>query len=153
MIQAKERPSFLVEPAAQEQAEIKKPPHQNAVNVKAPYPVSANKIWRRAGNKTILSDEARMWKELVQSQLKRAGMRPFLGSVGVNITIHPKLTRTCQKSSRLIDLDNGNKLALDSLQGAAFKNDNQIVRLSSQYGQPIDGGGMQIYVYEVEDLI
>jgi crossover junction endodeoxyribonuclease RusA len=86
-----------------------------------PVPPSANRYWRVWNNRIVVTDEARAYKEEI-ALLLRACI-PLEGEVSVNFTVfRPRMKG---------DLDNYNKILLDSLQGLCYYNDSQIVEIHS----------------------
>ena len=86
-----------------------------------PLPPSANKYWRLARGKLIVSDEARRYKLTLAMLAKVDGVTMLSGPVAVTIRVH-----RARKSG---DLDNKIKCLLDSMQGVFFENDSQVVEL------------------------
>lgn len=77
---------------------------------------------------------------------------PMSGKVEACIRLHPKKP---QRASRVpchsIDLDNAAKIALDALNGIAWKDDRQIERLTIIRGEPVEGGALVVQWQEQED--
>jgi crossover junction endodeoxyribonuclease RusA len=86
-----------------------------------PYPPSANRYWRHYAGKTVISTEARDYKQQVGMMALAARVAPFSGDVSVTIDLYRPAKRG--------DLDNFAKVLLDSMQGHLFRNDNQVVDL------------------------
>ena len=108
-----------------------------------PYPPSANKYWRRVGNKTLLSKAARQYKQAVYALCLGAGVRPGRGRLAVEVLVSPP-------DRRKRDLDNLLKAVLDSLNGLAWDDDSQIdeLRLARRPGV-LPGGGVTVTWGEV----
>lgn len=126
-----------------------------------PYPVSANRNWRHAGGNTYLSAEARAYRRDVACLAKAGGvLRPLEGRVRMEIDVHPPRPKDWERrarkdegwhwSVRCIDIDNALKVVLDALQGVAFVNDRQVVRLTVVRQAPVDGGAVGVGFGEVE---
>ena len=49
-----------------------------------------------------------------------------------------------QASKVRLDLDNCIKVALDALIGIAYEDDSQVVRLTAEIGEPVEGGGLSV---------
>lgn len=91
-----------------------------------PEPPSANRWWRKWNNRMVLSVEARAYKLMVE---RRYTGTPFEGAVAVNICWYRK--------RRSGDLDKRLGVVLDALQGVAYVNDSQVVRLvAERYDDP-----------------
>lgn len=93
-----------------------------SVSLTLPYPPSTNRYYRNVGGHMVLSAEGRAYKKAVADAALVAGVRtPFDGSVGVAVSVYRP-----QKSG---DLDGRLKGLLDSLQGALYLNDSQVVEI------------------------
>lgn len=86
-----------------------------------PIPPSANRYWKVYRNRIVVTDEAWAYKDKINLLLR--GAVPLTGNVCVNFSVF--------RPRRAGDLDNYNKVLLDSLQGLAYKNDNQIIEIHS----------------------
>ncbi len=93
------------------------------MNFTLPYPPSLNRYWRvpRALGRPILSAQARAYKISAGLEARRQGVKPLAGPVAVTIEVF--------RPQRRGDLDNTAKVALDALNGIAWADDDQIVRL------------------------
>ncbi len=99
-----------------------------------PHPPSINHYWRRVGPRTLISREGRRFRDRVMAILAAMGVRPLAGRLAVEVAIYPP-------DNRRRDVDNVFKALLDALQhGGAYLDDSQIVRLSIEKRQPIEGG-------------
>ncbi len=99
-----------------------------------PYPPSINHYWRRVGPRTLISREGRRFRERVLAILAARRVEPLDGPLEVQVEIHPP-------DNRRRDIDNVQKALLDALQhGRAYVDDSQIVKLSIEKREPIDGG-------------
>lgn len=124
------------------------------IRLTLPWPVSANVYWRsfvpRGSSRAVvtLSDEAKEYKLAVAAAVKSAGItKPIAGRVAVWVRLYPHRPKDWAKRARLnptgwdddvrsIDLDNANKVLLDSLKGLAFEDDKWVRRLSSERMEP-----------------
>jgi len=98
------------------------------ITLSLPYPPSTNGIWRRVGNKTLLSGAARAYRAAVAKTILQAkaqgqlasGLLPLNGRLALALTlIAPNKTRR--------DLDNHIKAAQDALTHAGvWRDDAQI---------------------------
>ncbi len=112
-----------------------------------PYPPSANRYVRHTANGSYRTSEANSYRRQAQLLAMAAGMRQrHYGPVAISATLHPKLTKTGRASEVRVDLDNCLKVALDALQGIAFENDKQVVRIVLEVGRPITDGGLTVEV-------
>jgi crossover junction endodeoxyribonuclease RusA len=66
--------------------------------------------------------------------------------VAIDVTLHPRLTARGQASKARIDLDNAIKAAVDAMQGVAYTNDRQVVRLAAAIGEAMPDGGLTVRV-------
>lgn len=113
------------------------------VEFQLPYPPSVNHYWRRVGARTLISRGGRAFREAVCSILAARRVRPLVGPLALEIIIHPP-------DRRRRDIDNVQKALLDALQhGGAYGDDSQIIRLSIEKGDPIEGGSTTVRIEEV----
>lgn len=89
-------------------------------------PPSANRWWRRAGNRMHLSKEARKYKEDVAEICTKLGVRPHQKDTTVALRVDWYRER---KSG---DLDKRLGVLLDALQGSAYVSDSQVVRIEAE---------------------
>ncbi len=131
------------------------------ITLTLPYPVSANVYWRtRVAGKlamTYVSAEAKAYKRQVLAIVRAAGVvAPISGRVQVEIWLYPHRPQDWQKRQRQlgaawddgvrsIDLDNANKVLLDSLKDLVIEDDAWVRRLASQRMEP-DAGGARVVV-------
>ncbi|MDZ4852134.1 MAG: RusA family crossover junction endodeoxyribonuclease [Pirellulaceae bacterium] len=105
-----------------------------------PLPPSVNRIWRRVGNRTILSREARSYRKIVCAILEGKRIKTKPGPLAVDILFHPP-------DRRRRDIDNIQKALLDSLQHAGlYFDDSQIHRLCIERQELIPGGQVVVFV-------
>jgi Holliday junction resolvase RusA-like endonuclease len=110
-----------------------------------PYPPSVNHYWRRVGARTLISRGGRAFRVAVCSLLAARGVRPLSGPLVVDVLIHPP-------DRRRRDIDNVQKALLDALQhGGAYSDDSQIVRLTIEKGQPVEGGKTIVQIRKVSE--
>jgi crossover junction endodeoxyribonuclease RusA len=91
-----------------------------------PWPPSTNSIWRRVGNKTLLSAEGRLYRQRVAVAVMQARLRGAFGTkrLGVRIQAYPP-------DKRRRDLDNLLKATLDACTHASlWDDDSQVDSLS-----------------------
>lgn len=127
------------------------------ITVALPYPISANRYWRtrvikpKAGPaivSTYVSPEAKAYKEQVGWLLRAAGVRkPVEGRVAIAYTLYPhrpqdwqarqrKLGAAWDDTVQCLDLDNAQKVLLDSLKGIAFEDDAWVRRIEARRAEP-----------------
>ena len=124
------------------------------IELTLPYPISANLYWRSFVPKghqraiVTLSDEAKAYKQEVGWLARQAGVRqPLAGRVAVEILLYPqrpqdwarrarKAPLTWDDDVRCIDLDNANKVLLDSLKGVAIEDDRWVRELHARRMEP-----------------
>lgn len=110
------------------------------------YPVSANRYWRVFGGRVVHSTEARKYREDVAAKARKKEVQPLAGPVSVHVALCPELTKKGETSKTRLDLDNCLKVALDALQGIAFSNDKQVVKLVAELGPAQIGGALLVEV-------
>jgi crossover junction endodeoxyribonuclease RusA len=128
------------------------------IELTLPYPISANRYWRsfvpRGHQRAIvtLSDEAKAYKQEVGWLIRQAGVRqPLAGRVAVEIQLFPKRPQDWAKRARkapltwdddvqCLDLDNVNKVLLDSLKGLVIDDDKWVREIHARRMEP-DGEG------------
>lgn len=124
------------------------------IELTLPYPLSANRYWRsfvpRGHARAIvtLSDEAKAYKQEIGWLAKKAGIRtPLAGRVAIEIRLYPKRPQDWERRARknplawdddvqCIDLDNANKVLLDSLKGIAIEDDRWVRRIVAERMEP-----------------
>lgn len=114
--------------------------------VKLPYPISANRYWRRSGHVMHVSDAAKKYKQDAHLLAIAAQMRPIGGNVILTVRVSPKLTKKGTASKVLLDLDNCLKVLIDCLIGIAYADDKQVRKIVAEYVDPIVGGGVEVEV-------
>jgi len=119
-----------------------------SITIDLPYPPSTNRYWRRVGNKTVLSRDARLYIKQVREIwfMQRLDGARGLGEspLSVEIRVHPP-------DRRRRDLDNVLKAALDSLQHAGvFCDDSQIVRLVVEKADCVPEGALHVEIIRHE---
>lgn len=110
-----------------------------------PSPISANRLYRHVGQRTLISREGRVFRERVKAILAQSRVRPLAGPLAIDIEIYPS-------SRRKYDLDNRLKSLFDALQhGGAFHDDSQVVRLSARKCPPVPGGMAIVRIEETDE--
>lgn len=117
------------------------------IQLRLPTPPSVNRYWRttRRGRAPYLSEEAKAYKVAVQRVARSCGLP---GPLEGTLAIECLWTREAKRG----DLDNRIKVFLDSLQGIAYADDNQIVRILAMRRDksPEHPPGLDVMVYAVE---
>ena len=109
------------------------------IEIELGYPPSINHYWRRVGARTLISREGRAYRLAVEECCLQRNVRPIDGPVSVEIIAHPP-------DRRRRDLDNICKSLLDSLEGKAYHDDSQIVRLTLVKADKVDGGKVSVKI-------
>lgn len=126
------------------------------IRLTLPYPISANRYWRNVTipGRTMLvpTREAKDFKEQVGWLCRAAGVKaPIAGRVAITIRLYPARPldwakrqrtqgQTWDDSVRCIDLDNANKVLLDSLKGVAIEDDRWVRSLHCDRMEPDEKG-------------
>lgn len=114
--------------------------------LKLPYPVSNNRNARMYNGRMVTSKEAVKYKADVGWIAKAAQCKILEGAVSVTVSLHPKTTKSGAASKTLLDLDNTVKCVFDALNGIAWKDDKQVVKLFMQVDSPIENGGLTVVI-------
>jgi len=114
-----------------------------------PYPPGTNRIWRNVRGRMIPSPDALAWKREAAWRAQSAGVRPIMGPVAVELTLHPRLTAKGRASKTRLDLDAPIKPLLDALNGVAYADDKQVTQIRAALGEPIPDGGLSFTIIEV----
>lgn len=132
-----------------------------------PRPISANRYWRPVNigkHITIVpTKEAKDYRKTVAAIAAGCGIvQPLPGRVSIEVDLYPhrpldyktrqrKFGPAWDDSVQSIDLDNANKVLLDSLKGVAFEDDSWVRRLVSQRMEPDDEG--ERVVVRIEQMV
>ena len=110
------------------------------MEIELPFPPSVNHLWRRVGNRTIISRNGRAFCRAVHAALIAQDVKPTTGRLVVTIDVHPP-------DNRRRDLDNVMKALLDALQhGGAYADDGQIDELHIRRGACVPGGRVRVRI-------
>jgi crossover junction endodeoxyribonuclease RusA len=113
------------------------------VEVELPFPPSLNHLWRRVGNRTLISRRGRTFRSQVCSIL--TGTEPLSGPLAIVIDLFPP-------DRRRRDVDNVQKALLDALaHGGAYHDDSQIARLTIERREVVPGGKVRVRIEEYAD--
>lgn len=112
------------------------------ISITLPYPPSANRYWRNYSGRTVVSAEAKAYKEQVAliANLSDLGS-PLEGDVEITIHVYRPAKRR--------DLDNNLKVTIDSLQGILYENDSQICILHAYRHEDKNNPRVEVFVKEV----
>ena len=94
------------------------------MTITLPPPPSANRYWRTFRGRTVVSAEAKAYKEQAKWLARAAGAELLTGDVSLTVRWYRE-----RKSG---DLSNRLKILEDSLQGILYENDSQIVRIVAE---------------------
>jgi crossover junction endodeoxyribonuclease RusA len=122
------------------------------------YPVSANVYWRTrvipaapgrpAMAMTYVSPEAKQYQKKVLDAARAAGVAaPMEGRIQIDVRLYPHRPQDWQTRQRklgaawddgvqCLDLDNANKVLLDSLKDVAIEDDKWVRRLTAERMEP-----------------
>lgn len=112
--------------------------------IELPYPISTNRMYRNFNGRMVLSAEGKAYKTTAGWLAKQAKIHLLDGDVEFTVILHPKLNKDGSASKIRLDLDNCLKCAQDSLNGIAWHDDSQIVRIHVEIGLPRKGGGLTV---------
>lgn len=136
------------------------------ITLTLPHPISANRYWQtriiRKGAQsmamTYVSAEAKAFKEKVGWLARAAGVRtPITGRVAISYVLHPHCPQDAHRRAKrdpagwedtvqCMDLDNAQKVLLDSLKGVVIDDDKWVRRISAERGTPVDGGKLVVTI-------
>lgn len=109
-----------------------------------PFPISANRYWRNFNGRMVISPEARAYKEAAAWTARAAGIEVIAGDVAVTLRVYRPAKRG--------DLDNTVKILLDSLNGIAYNDDSQIVRIVAERYDDKRNPRVEVEVMEVMEV-
>lgn len=137
------------------------------LELKLPYPISANLYWRTympKGHKrpiTTLSADAKAYKDHVKRVAAAMGISDVIsGRVELDIALFPERPKDWERrakkdpkgwddSVRCIDLDNALKVTIDALKGVVYKDDKQVRRIIAQRAEPQCCSGLIVHIREI----
>jgi Holliday junction resolvase RusA-like endonuclease len=138
-----------------------------AYTLTLPYPISANRYWasrtvtprgKPSFTSTYVTKEAKEYKAQVQKLALVAGVRkPIAGRVRVDFTLYPNRPLDWQKRMRkdgaawddsvmCLDLDNAQKVVLDSLKDVVFQDDAWVREIHARRAEPDEFGARLMVV-------
>ena len=105
-----------------------------------PFPPTANNfklpVIVRGRARMVLSNQARLYKIAAAEIVAAAGLTPLSGPVAVELNLY--------RRKRTGDLDNGIKIPLDCLKGAAWHDDEQVVKITAERFEDRDNPRVEI---------
>ena len=121
------------------------------IALELPWPPSVNAIWRKVGNRMLLSAKARQYyltlaSLLVVARAKKLVPRQSINCrVEVNMLFHPP-------DNRRRDIDNYTKAIFDGLTKGRFWDDDHLARKEAkEWGAPVKGGLVVMRVKMLEE--
>lgn len=146
-----------------------------AITLTLPYPVSSNRYWATRIIKlkgalkptamTYVTPEAKAFKELVHKLAMAAGVRaPITGRVAIAYTLHPHCPQDAHRRAKrdpvnwedtvqCMDLDNAQKVLLDSLKGVVIDDDKWVRKISAERGTPVEGGKLVVIITPIAPVM
>lgn len=132
------------------------------VRLVLPYPVSANRYWatmtmRNGAAITYVTKEAKNYKRRAGLIALADGVLVSSRPVDLSFTLHPPaVTERFDKQMRKVevkcgtrmDLDNALKVAIDSLNGVVYEDDDQVHRIRIEYGERKGHGELVVEIRE-----
>lgn len=110
------------------------------------YPVGGNRAWQQANGRVIPNPKAVAWKLQAAESARLAGVQVITGPVEIHCRLHPRLNKDGTPSKTRLDCDAPLKLLLDALNGVAYQDDKQIVRIVAEIAHPVAGGALSVRV-------
>jgi len=124
----------------------------NCHKLELPYPISTNNYYRKYKNIIVLSKKGKNYKENVYLLFKQK----FINyETNINnkyimfLDFYPKMTKNGQDYKKRLDVDNFAKCSLDSLNGLAYFDDKQIIKLNITICHSIKNGQLNIFWKEI----
>jgi crossover junction endodeoxyribonuclease RusA len=111
---------------------------------------------------TYVTPEAKQFKEQVGWVAKAAGVRtPLQGRIAIAYTLHPRLPQDWERRAKrdpmgwedtvmCMDLDNANKVLLDSMKGVVFEDDKWVRTIFAQRGTPRAEACLVVHIKAIE---
>jgi crossover junction endodeoxyribonuclease RusA len=138
----------------------------SVIKLTLPYPISANRLWRtRVVGKiamTYLSPEGKAYKHQVAMIAKAAGITsPIAGRVAIDYTLYPNRPQDYKRrmakdpegwddTVMCLDLDNAQKVLLDSLKGIVMEDDKWVRSINARRAEPDGVGRIEVTVREIK---
>ena len=106
-----------------------------------PVPPSANRYWRNFNGKTVVSQDARDYKDLVRALCFQ--VNPFHGDVAVSLTVY--------RARKAGDLDNYLKVLLDALKGVLYFDDSAVTEIQAYREDDKENPRVMVTAWEVKN--
>lgn len=119
----------------------------NAITL--PYPPSTNRLTRFGGGRAYHSPKAKAWKIAAALSARSAGVTASSMPMHVSITLHPRKNKDGSASKVRLDVDNPIKATFDALNGIAWFDDKQIIKVTAQIGHAVQNGALTVAWIEV----
>lgn len=111
-----------------------------------PYPVGVNRVWRNFKGRMVANPAAESWKRTAANLARMSGLSLHSGPVSVHYKLHPKANQDGSSSKVRLDIDAPAKALLDALNGVAWNDDKQVIRLVGEVAGPLPGGGLSVRI-------
>lgn len=111
-----------------------------------PYPVGANRVWRNFNGRMVANPKAEAWKRVAADSARLAGIVMAAGAVHIHYRLHPKQNKDGSANKTRLDIDAPAKALLDALNGVAYLDDKQVIRLVGEVSHPVAGGALSVRV-------
>lgn len=118
-------------------------------SIKLAYPPSTNRLTRTGNGRAYASPKATAWKKQSAIIARASGARPSSLPMEVAIRLHPRVIKGGAASKTRIDIDNAIKAALDALNGVAWYDDKQVVKIQAEVAEAMPDGGLTVTWEEV----
>jgi crossover junction endodeoxyribonuclease RusA len=115
-----------------------------AKSLSLPYPPSTNRLIRIGSGRAYQSPEARYWKIKAAWKAKQEGATISDKPMSLTIMLHPRAKKDGSPSKSRIDIDNSIKAVCDALNGVAWHDDRQVVRVVAEVSDPLPDGGLTV---------
>lgn len=112
------------------------------IEVTMPWPPSTNSIWRNVGKRTLLSKEARVYRNRARGELLAQGAAntKLEGRLGVEVVLYPH-------NRQSFDIDNKLKALLDAMtHSRVWLDDSQVDEIRIRRAQERREGGQAVVV-------
>lgn len=111
-----------------------------------PYPIGTNRVWRNFNGRMVPNPKAEAWKRTAADSARLAGVSVATGDVQIHYRLHPKLNKDGSASKIRLDIDAPAKALLDALNGVAYLDDKQVIRLVGEVSHPVAGGALSVRI-------